>query len=156
MCVVPSDENQENASFPSPRSGSTHKQRRSLPEYPKRTWCDAVSSPEIATPTLRARVLATFPDTNPKKLENWIHRVEGETAAEPELLLFTILLCGVQFRINHPEVRVVLGELWTWLTQHPQNMNSELAELVIEVIGPGLAQAVDRRGWQRGIPAGPC
>ena len=98
--------------------------------------------------------MQSFPDANPKKLERWIHRVTGETSPEPELLLFAVLLCGAQFRIKHPEVQAALGDLWSWLTQHPRDMTPELAELVIEAIGPGMVRAIEARGWLRGWPEG--
>lgn len=152
--MLPSDGNPERASFLSPPAGLGSKKKRSLPDYPKSTWLDAIRSPEQGPSTLQAAVAQSFPDASPKKLERWIHRVAAETLIEPELLIFAAFLCGVQFRITHPEVRAVLGELWTWLTEHPRDMNPGLAELVIESIGPGLAQAIERRGWQRGEPEG--
>ncbi len=98
--------------------------------------------------------MQVFPDANPRKLERWIDNVIRETSAEPEVLLFAALLCGAQFRIKHPEVQAAMGDLWRWLRQHPQDMNPELAELVIEAIGPGMVRAIEARGWLRGWPEG--
>ena len=152
--MLPSDRNRDKATFPSPVSGSGSIKRKPLPEYSKAPGLAELSSPKCRASTLQTCVMQVFPDANPKKLERWIHRVTGETSAEPELLLFTALLCGTQFRIKHPEVQAALGDLWSWLRQQPQDMNPELAELVIEAIGPGMVRAIEARGWLRGWPEG--
>jgi hypothetical protein len=152
--MLPSDGNPEKATFPSPSSRSASKKRRSLPDYPKKTWFDEIRIPESGASTLQTCVMQIFPDASPKKLERWIQRVIGETSAEPELLLLAVLICGAQFRIKHPEVQAALGDLWSWLTLYPRDMNPELAELVIEAIGPGMVRAIEARGWLRGWPEG--
>ena len=146
--MLPSDRNRDKVTFPSPSL------RRPILNYPKKARFDLTGSLEPESPTLQTYVMQVFPDANPKKLERWIDSVTGKISAEPELLLFTALLCGTQFRIKHPEVQAALGDLWTWLTQHPQNMNAELAELFIESIGPGMVRTIEARGWQRGWPEG--
>ena len=142
--MLPSDRNRDKASFPSPSLG------RPVQNYPKKARFDPTASLEREASTLQTCVMQVFPDANPKRLERWIYSVTGKISAEPELLLFTALLCGAQFRIKHPEVQAALGDLWTWLTQHPQNMNAALAELFIESIGPGMVRTIEARGWQRG------
>ena len=152
--MLPSDGNPENARFPSPSSRSASIKRGSLPKYSKTPWLDEIRSLPSRASMLQTCVIQIFPDANPKKLERWIHRVTGETSSEPELLLFAAFLCGAQFRIKHPEVQAALGGLWSWLRQHPQDMKPELAELVIEAIGPGMVRAIEARGWLRGWPEG--
>lgn len=153
--MSPSDRNPAKASFSSPPVKIVAKKSRSSRNYPRHTSFELTSSPAQEPSTLQDCIAHSFPDTNPTKLERWIHRIAAETPVEAELLLFVVFICAVQFRITHPEVRAVLGELWTWLTQYPRSMDRKLAELIIETIEPGLAQAIERRGWQRGLPDGP-
>lgn len=87
----------------------------------------------------------------PKKLASWIRSVATETLLEPEIILFAAFLCGLQFRVTRPEAQALVDELRTWLTQHPRNMASDLADVFIEAIGPGLIEAAQRKGWQRGL-----
>ncbi len=129
------------------------------PEYLKRSWADELFNPPPPEPrTLKAGICAAFPDANPKKLAAWVKKIRASTKSEPELpelLLFSALICGIHFRITHPEVVSVLEDLWKWLTWHPRNMKPDLAELLIEAWTPGVTRAVERRGWQRGWPGGP-
>lgn len=100
-------------------------------------------------------VLNTFPDTNPKMLRNWQKNIK-ESSIDPEPILFIAMVCGTYFRISHPDVKKALEDLWKWLRQGPSNqMSPDLAELLIEVLEPGIRKVIEERGYQRGWPNGP-
>ncbi len=130
---------------------------RSPADYPRRkatTLAEFFEEPEPPTPTLESAICHAFPDANPKKLERWAQRIGAETSGEAGPLLFAVLLCGAEFRIEHPAASAVLGDLWSWLTGSSGGMEPELAELVIEALRPGLVRALARRGWRRGSQPG--
>src|SRR6266851_3509399 len=82
------------------------------------------------TRTLLEGVLATFPAAKSDELRAWQGRVREPAEVEP--LLFAAVVCGVHFRISHPDPAVVLKRLRAWLTSPPKGMPEDLAELVIE------------------------
>jgi hypothetical protein len=100
-------------------------------------------------------VVRAFPGLSEAKLAAWVSEVQQTPAVEVEAeeLLFAMLLCGVRLGVYGPDIAAVQRQLWEWLTWAPRNMPAELAELVVEALTPGLAQAVERRGSKVG-PSG--
>lgn len=147
------------------RSSDENRKRRSISlsrkkqavartlEYPKKDVFDHVFSASPPIGTLAEGIERVFVDANPRRLEKWTRKCE-ELASDPELILFAVLLCGSHFRITQPDIPSVLGQLWTWLTQHPQNMDKELAELLIDALTPALKQTIENRGQKKGWPEG--
>lgn len=122
-------------------------------EYPKKNVLDQMFSAPPPIGTLAEGIGRVFVDANPGRLEKWTRRC-AQLASAPEPILFAALLCGSHFRIAQPDVPSVLGQLWTWLTQHPQNMDKELAELLIDSLTPALKQTIGKRGQKKGWPEG--
>jgi hypothetical protein len=118
--------------------------------YRRRSALEA-KAPAVKIPrTLEAGVLSVFPDANPRRLAAWLDEARAAGAAEPEPLLFLILVVGVRLRVSRDEVVAVFEDLWTWLAAPPRLMQPELAELVIEALTPELRRAIKRRGWRFG------
>ena len=45
--------------------------------------------------------------------------------------------------------------LWKWLTWKQDSfMSPDLAELIIEALAPGIGDAIEKRGYERGWPSG--
>jgi hypothetical protein len=130
---------------------------RSIPlDYPRRRFGEAVWGPaKSGASSLRGGVASAFPGLSEAKLAAWVSEVQQTPGVEVEAeeLLFAMLLCGVRLGVYGPDLAAVQRELWEWLTWAPRNMPAELAELVVEALTPGLAQAVERRGSKVG-PAG--
>jgi|GEM_PF-6040346 len=145
-----SDENRKRRSISLPRKKKTVP--RTL-EYPKKNVFDQAFSASPPIGTLTQAIERVFIDANPRRLEKWTRKYE-ELASDPELILFAALLCGSHFRISQPDTPSVLGRLWTWLTRHPQNMDKELAELLIDSLTPSLKQTIENRGQKKGWPEG--
>lgn len=122
-------------------------------EYPKQDVLDRVFSAPHPIGTLAEGIERVFADANPRRLEKWRKRCEKE-ASSPELVFFAALLCGCHFRISQPDAPSVLGQLWTWLTQHPQKMDRELAEVLIDALTPAIKQTIENRGQKKGWPEG--
>jgi hypothetical protein len=102
-------------------------------------------------------VVRAFPGLSEAKLAAWVSEVQQTPAVEVEAeeLLFAMLLCGVRLGVYGPDIAAVQRQLWEWLTWAPRNMPAELAELVVEALTPGLAQAVERRGSKVGPSGAP-
>jgi hypothetical protein len=98
-------------------------------------------------------MLATFPAAKPDELRAWTERVPDPAEVEP--LLFAAVVCGVHFRVSHPDPARVLKRLRAWLTSAPRNMPEDLAGLVIEAWTPNVSRAVRARPWTRGPRATP-
>lgn len=145
-----SDENEERRSISLPRK---KKAVARTFEYPKQDVFDQVFSASPPIGTLAEGIERVFIDANPRRLEKWTKRCE-KLASAPEPILFAALLCGSHFRISPPDVPSVLGQLWTWLTQHPQNMDKELAEVLIDALSPAIKQTIENRGQKKGWPEG--
>lgn len=145
-----SDENGKRRSISLPRKKKAV--ARTL-EYPKKDVFDQAFSASPPIGTLAEGVERVFVDANPRRLEKWTKRFEKLDSA-PEQVLFAVLLCGSHFRISQPDVPSVLGQLWTWLTQHPQNMDKELAEVLINALTPTIKQTIENRGVKKGWPEG--
>lgn len=145
-----SDENEKRRSISLPRKKKAV--ARTL-EYPKKDVFDQAFAASPPIGTLAEGVERVFADASPRRLEKWKKRCE-KLASGPEPILFAALLCGSHFRITQPDIPSVMGQLWTWLTQHPQNMDKELAELLIDSLTPALKQTVEKRGQKKGWPEG--
>ena len=95
-----------------------------------------------------------FPKTNSEQLENWMKETRKDEI-KPEPLLFMALICGTHFQIAHTKLEDVLERLWKWLTWKQDSfMTPDLAELIIEALAPGIGDAVEKRGYERGWPSG--
>ena len=103
--------------------------------------------------TLLEGVLATFPAAKPDELRAWQGRVRERAEAEP--LLFAAVVCGVHFRVSHPDPVMVLKRLRAWLTSPPRHMPEDLAELLLEAWTADISRAVRARPWTRGPGATP-
>jgi hypothetical protein len=130
---------------------------RSIPlDYPRRRFGETVWGPvKSGASSLRGGVVRVFPGLSEAKLAAWVSEVQQTPGVEVEAeeLLFAMLLCGVRLGVYGPDLAAVQRELWEWLTWAPRNMPADLAELVVEALTPGLAQAVERRGSKVG-PSG--
>lgn len=145
-----SDENGKRRSISLPRKKKAV--ARTL-EYPKKDVFDQAFAASPPIGTLAEGVERVFADASPRRLEKWAMRCE-KLASAPELVLFAALLCGSHFRISQPDVPSVLGQLWTWLTQHPHNMDQELAGVLIDALTPAIKQTIENRGQKKGWPKG--
>lgn len=145
-----SDENRKRRTISLPRKKKAV--ARTL-EYPKKDVFDQAFSASPPIGTLAEGIERVFVDANPRRLEKWTRTCE-ELASDPELILFAALLCGSHFRITQPDIPSVLGQLWTWLTQHPHNMDQELAGLLIDALNPAIKQTIENRGQKKGWPEG--
>ena len=130
---------------------------RSIPlDYPRRRFGEAVWGPaRSGALSLRGGVVRAFPGLSEARLAGWVSEVQQTPGVEVEAeeLLFAMLLCGVRLGVYGPDLAAVKGELWAWLTWAPRHMPAHLADLVVEALTPGLAQAVERRGSKVG-PSG--
>jgi hypothetical protein len=123
---------------------------RTLPPYRRRSALAAGHAAPKAPGTLEAGILSAYPDANPRRLEEWAGRVVGETAAEPEPLLFMALICGVRLEIERDDAESILEQLWAWLTSPPRRMPHKLADLLVEAWSTELRRIVETRGWRFG------
>lgn len=145
-----SNENKKRRGFSAPRR---KKGVEKTGGYPKNDEFAQLLSTPPPIGTLAEGIVRVFVDANPRRIEKWVLKCEP-VLSEPELILFATLLCGCHFRIVRPDVPSTLGQLWTWLTQHPRSMNEELAELLVDSLAPILAQSIEKRGLKKGWPEG--
>lgn len=136
------------------------KKKRPIPEYKKTTVVEELFKPRKWQQSLDECILEIFPDTNPKKLKTWREMVDKmvdkEDSIEAETILFMAMICGAYFRISHFYVNKYCEDLHKWLTHRiDAPMNTELAEILIEVLRPGIQKIIEERGYQRGWPNGP-
>jgi hypothetical protein len=104
--------------------------------------------------TLLGGVLESFPRAKSERLKGWLQELPNDPGVEKEPLLFLALVCGTRFGIYLPRVDELQTELWQWLTWHPRNMRSELAELLTSALTPVLERELKaRQGWRLG-PSG--
>jgi hypothetical protein len=87
-------------------------------------------------------------------LEGWLHGCTGLAGVERDQLLFVLLLCGVRFGIYHPDVKETQAELRRWLTMKPPLLKSATADLLIDVLTPGLERELRAREGYRVGPSG--
>ena len=114
-------------------------------------WLD---SPASSPPSLQDVVLNCFPDARPRDLQKWMGNVGKKASVLPEALLFITFLCGIHFRLFHPDISDVQGRLWKWLTRYPQEMDHELAEILIDALTPNLERTLKQGGIRRGVSDG--
>ncbi len=102
-------------------------------------------------------VCEKFPDAWPRKLREW-REVTEKKSLEPELYLFIALMCGSQFRTVSPEGQLqdVRDYLYNWLAwgDDLHRMRSDVAELVVSALTPGISKEIEKRGHQRGLTHG--
>ena len=104
---------------------------------------------------LRGGLHVFYPKLDSQELKRWESRLQEESV-EPELVLFTALLCGAHFWLWPKELRKTLEDLHFWLTSHPRLMPEELAEIILEALEPGLRRGVNRPGgWEEGLEGRP-
>ena len=126
-----------------------HRPQQNYPKIPK------IAQTARLLLSLDQAVLKVFPKLKPERLENWKSEEFPQTGLAPDFVLFLTYICGLQFRTGGPRLAGVQSELWATFTGHPVKMKSEIAELLIEALTPALARSVERRGWEKGYPAGP-
>jgi hypothetical protein len=98
-----------------------------------------------------------FPDTRMQRLREWREMMERESV-EPEPLLFMASICGTHFRIISPDMQLkdVQEYLYRWLAwgDDMHRMRSDVAELIVEAVTPGIRREINARGHHRGLPDG--
>lgn len=129
------------------------KKRRPTTKYEKRNLADEFFKPmtQSNSQNLEDCIKEIFPDTKLTDLKTWSKTIRKESI-EPEPLLFMALICGAHFQISRPEVTECLSALSEWFTV--RQMNSELVDVVIEALAPGIRKAVEERGYMQGWPHG--
>lgn len=121
---------------------------KELPDYERRNFGQ---EPRASGPrTLPEGLKMFYPKLNQEEFEDWVFRIKSKTEADANFLQFVTLLCGAQFWLREANATGALEQLSFWLRSHPRRMRTELAELVVEAIGPGIIEAVANRGWQIG------
>jgi len=98
--------------------------------------------------TLQEGVRGCFPAVNPQALGTWLDAL-AKAKVEPELVLFVVLVCGVQFQVYRTDPETVMEELRTRLVHSPGGMRPQLADVVVKALAPGIKQAVDAQ-WKAG------
>ena len=98
--------------------------------------------------TLREGVSGCFPAVEPRALGAWQDAL-ARAKVEPELVLFVVVVCGVQFQVYRIDPEAVMGELRDWLMRSSGGMRSQLADVVVRALAPGIKQAVDDQ-WKAG------
>lgn len=127
--------------------------RQPVLEFKKTSYLDASGGLPFQFQSLSDCILEIFKDANPKRLEKWRKEIGKET--QPEPILFMTMVCGMKFRIEQPDVKKALEELWKWLTGGVHHeMSEELADILIGVLEPQMARVIEARGYKRGWPTG--
>ena len=98
--------------------------------------------------TLQEAVGGCFPAVEPRVLGAWQDAL-AKAKVEPELVLFVVLVCGVQFQVYRIDPEAVMGELRDWLERSPGGMRPQLADVVVRALAPGIKQAVGAQ-WKLG------
>jgi hypothetical protein len=130
--------------------------KASSSKYAKRTFGQVVAGPvKSGAETLLGGVLQVFTLVDSTRFEEWLEECDQHPGVEREALLFHSLVCGTRFGVYRSQVAELQTELWQWLTWRPRNMRPELAEMLIEVLTPGLDRELkERENWRLG-PSGP-
>jgi hypothetical protein len=98
--------------------------------------------------TLQEGVRGCFPAVESRALGAWQDAL-SQAKVEPEVVLFVVLVCGVQFQVYRIAPEAVMHELRAWLARSPGGMRPQLADVVVRALAPGIKQAVDDQ-WKAG------
>lgn len=134
--------------------------KRPIPEYDKANPVNDLFKPvsyEQPNKDFYDCIKEIYPDTRPKRLQEWKETMEKE-AFEPDLLLFITLICWSYFRTISPaeQLKDVQEYLYSWLAwgEDLHRMRPDVAELVVAALTPEIRRAIEERGHQRGYPDG--
>ncbi len=103
--------------------------------------------------TLQEGVCGCFPSIEPQAFGRWQDALR-RTNVEPEVVLFLVLVCGVQFQVYRIDPAAVMEELRRWLVSPPRGMRPQLADVVVRALAPGISGAVSDQ-WRMGPASKP-
>lgn len=134
--------------------------KRPIPEYDKQNPVHDLFKPVSYLQTNKDFfdcIKEIFPDTRPKRLQEWKEAMEQESS-DPEPLLFITLICWSHFKTISPasQLKDVQEYLYSWLAwgEDLHRMRPDVAELVVAALTPEIRRAIEERGHQRGYPDG--